>query len=196
MGAIANSVDVVVMGGGLAGLTAANRAAEQGLSVVVLEQGTEAKYAYNTRYSGGLLHVAFKDKQASPVAITAAIGKHDQDHALTHAPLLAQDSARAVEWLQNAGAQFEINGPFEFQRRIFAPMRPRIAGLDWRGYGPDQLLERLRARLESQGAQMRLGARVETLVIDDGRVRGVQVREHGQPTRYRARSVIIADGRF
>ena len=48
--------------------------------MVVLEQGTEAKYACNTRYSGGLLHVAFKDMQASPVAITAAIGKHDHDH--------------------------------------------------------------------------------------------------------------------
>ena len=45
--------DVVVIGGGIAGLIAANRAAQLGLRAIVLEQGTAEKYLCNTRYTGG-----------------------------------------------------------------------------------------------------------------------------------------------
>lgn len=196
MQAIPNDVDVAIMGAGLAGLTAANRTAEQGLSVVVFEQGTDAHYACNTRYSGGLLHVAFKDMQAPPREIATAIGAHDSDPELRHSALLAEESTRAIEWLQAAGARFEVNGPFEFQRWIFAPMRPRIAGLDWRGYGPDQLLGVLRARLESQGGQVCLGARVDALRMDRGHVCGIDVACGDELIACTARNVIIADGGF
>ncbi len=53
--------DLIIIGGGLAGLTTANRALELGLRPIVLEKGKEADYPCNSRYSGGLFHVAFKD---------------------------------------------------------------------------------------------------------------------------------------
>ena len=51
--------DLVVIGGGIAGLTAAGRAAQAGLRAAVLERGTDEQYACNSRYSGGILHIAF-----------------------------------------------------------------------------------------------------------------------------------------
>ena len=53
-----DAFDVVVVGGGIAGLSAANRAAQQGLKVAVLERGDGPQYLCNSRYSGGVLHIA------------------------------------------------------------------------------------------------------------------------------------------
>ena len=61
MSAVATRYDVVVVGGGIAGLVAAGRAAELGLSVVVLEQGEGERYLCNTRYTGGTFHVGYTD---------------------------------------------------------------------------------------------------------------------------------------
>ena len=41
--------DVVVIGGGIGGLSAAVRATQLGLKAAVLERGTDAQYACNSR---------------------------------------------------------------------------------------------------------------------------------------------------
>ena len=48
-----NEYDLVVVGAGIAGLTAANRAAELGLKVVVLEKGQDESYPCNSRIATG-----------------------------------------------------------------------------------------------------------------------------------------------
>ncbi|MCC7081048.1 MAG: FAD-binding protein, partial [Burkholderiales bacterium] len=52
---------MAVVGGGMAGLVAANRAAQLGLKVLVLEQSEADRYLCNSRYTGGTLHVAMSD---------------------------------------------------------------------------------------------------------------------------------------
>ena len=54
--------DAIVIGGGIAGLVAANRAAELGRRVAVLEKGTAEKYLCNTRYTYGTFHINFSLK--------------------------------------------------------------------------------------------------------------------------------------
>ncbi len=61
--------DVVVVGGGLAGLTAANRAAEQGLRALVLEQGESEAYLCNSRITMGFFQIALHDIASGGAAL-------------------------------------------------------------------------------------------------------------------------------
>ncbi len=54
-----SSFDVLVIGGGIAGLVAANRAAELGKRTVVLEKGTADRYLCSSRYTGGTFHIGY-----------------------------------------------------------------------------------------------------------------------------------------
>ena len=53
--------DVVVIGAGIAGLVAANRAAQLGKRVVVLEKSEDESYLCNSRYTYGTFHINFTD---------------------------------------------------------------------------------------------------------------------------------------
>ena len=52
---------MIIIGGGIAGLTAGVRAAELGLRPLMLEQGEGIAYPNNSRQSGGILHIGFRD---------------------------------------------------------------------------------------------------------------------------------------
>ena len=60
--------DLVIVGGGIAGLATANRAAELGCRVVVLEKGEDERYPCNSRVATGALNVAHTDPYSDPAA--------------------------------------------------------------------------------------------------------------------------------
>ncbi len=187
--------DLIVAGGGLAGLTAANRAAGGGLSVLVLERGREPDYFCNSRIAGGLLHVAFRDMTRPAAEIGASVAEAvggAGDPATALAPLLAGDAGKVLAWLRAEGGAFVRGGAPEFMRWVMAPPRRRRGGLDWKGRGPDALLRRLTRNLASRGGKLRLGCPAEALAVEEGRVAGVQTTAGTE----RARFVLIADGGF
>ncbi|MET0781177.1 MAG: FAD-dependent oxidoreductase, partial [Microbacterium sp.] len=99
------NVDVVCVGGGLAGASAALRAAELGLRAAVLEQGDDEHYSCNTRISGGTLHVAYQSPYESPDVLAAALSDvtfGSVDPALRH--MLSERAREAVDWLEACGA--------------------------------------------------------------------------------------------
>ena len=184
------------MGGGLAGLAAANRAAQGGLSVLVLERGREPDYFCNSRIAaGGLLHVAFRDMTRPAdeirVSVLEAVGEGGGPETAL-APLLADDAGKVLAWLRAEGGAFVRGGAPEFMRWVMAPPRRRRGGLDWKGRGPDALLRRLTRNLAARGGELRLGCPVEALAVENGRVVGVQTAAGME----RARFVLIADGGF
>lgn len=191
--------DVVVVGGGIAGLSAANRAAQQGLKVAVLERGTDERYLCNSRYSGGVLHIAShnaKDpaEKLMEVIKHATSGKADPELARA----LATTAGRAIDWLHDEGAKYIRVGNIVWQQHVLAPPRPLVAGLDWKGRGPDVMLRQLAANLEKRGGKvMRLPA--AALMEKEGQCIGIEAAEDGKGAsrqQFHARAVVLADGGY
>jgi len=189
--------DLVIVGGGLAGLTAGVRAAQLGLRPLVLEQGDGQDYPCNSRQSGGILHIAFHDPYRPARELVGIIDRLTGGEAkpeLAHA--LAQTGARLIAWLQGQGARFMRFNPQEGYRWCLAPPRALRAGPDWEKRGPDLLLRQLARSLAEMGGKLQLRARAETLLIKEGRCVGVRGVCDGRPAEWLARHCVLADGGF
>jgi fumarate reductase flavoprotein subunit len=189
--------DLIVVGAGLAGLTAANRAAELGRRVLVFEKGEDERYACNSRIATGVLNVAHTDPNSDPALLRKAIEVDTEGYAAPAlAEMLATNAGRVMQWLRAEGARV-IKVPIQGKSRwMLAPPRTLTAGLDWKGRGPDVLLQTLAANLKRRGGALLLGARVHGLRVDAKRCVGVAVRQGTRPFDAKAGAVVLADGGF
>ncbi|OGA50265.1 MAG: hypothetical protein A3G24_17250 [Betaproteobacteria bacterium RIFCSPLOWO2_12_FULL_62_13] len=195
--------DLVSVGGGFAGMIAANRAAQLGLRTAVIECGSDAAYRCNSRFSGGLMHVSYKDPALPREELLRAITEITEGHA---SPALAQaivdHCKRGLEWLQAEGARFARVDP-SMQRAdigsrawILAPIRPPVTHLEWKGRGADVTLRMLEQNLVKRGGVVHRGTRAIALVMEGGSCRGVRVVSNNTETVIRASAVVLADGGF
>jgi len=190
-------LDLAVVGGGYAGLVAANRAAQLGLKAVVLERGNEELYPCNSRYAGGVLHVSYHDVTDPVPELTQAIveiGEGWTKPALAAA--MAGSAARAVKWLTDEGAAFGPPSTTSWRKHVLAPVRPSVPQMEWKGHGADVTLRRLEQNLVGRGGEFHRNARATSLIVENGRCVGVNVEENGGAREYRARAVVLADGGY
>lgn len=189
--------DLIVVGGGLAGLVAGTRAAERGLRVAVLEQGTDPRYPCNTRWSGGIIHVGYTDPKEVPDAIRDAIARMTRGHTdPALAEVLITDTTRVIDWLRVQGGKFIRAGAVTWQNWMMAPPRRLAAGPDWQGRGPDVMLRLLGDRLRHFGGELILGAKARSLILRDDRCEGLIADRGGDTLTLPARAVVLADGGF
>jgi fumarate reductase flavoprotein subunit len=189
--------DVVVVGGGLAGLCAALRAAERGGSVLVLEQGPGERYPCNSRASGGIFHVAYHDMKTDPAELAALLrARMPQGARDDLAEAMAGRAAGLIDWLSGHGVTFVRASGVEWHRWTAAPPRPLKAGLDFPGHGIDAVLTRLAAALRARGGVLETGHRLVAARRDgEGFALSLQA-ERGDAVEALARSLVIADGGF
>lgn len=188
--------DLIVVGGGIAGLTAANRVAQLGRRPLLLEKGTDELYLCNTRYTGGTLHVCMADIMSGEAAHLAAIEKLCDNARPDLARAMARNAERAVRWLQEEGCKFIKASASPHHRWVLAPPGRKGPGLDWKGRAGDVLLRRLGANLEERGGTFMRGVRVRSPLMDGQRCIGVEAEVGGEMTSFRAEAVILADGGF
>ncbi|WP_051481586.1 FAD-dependent oxidoreductase [Paraburkholderia nodosa] len=192
--------DVAIVGGGLAGLVAANRLTELGLTAIVLEAGDEARYPANSRYAGGVFHIAFHDLDEAPSQLCEAIAQASaglRDASLADA--IARDGARVARWLGRHGAQFGRGGDYPFMGNMLMPFSLRETGFKnhWRDKGGDRLLQTLESAFVAAGGRFMRGARAIELIMTDGLCTGVRAQTpDGDRIAIRANAVILADGGF
>jgi fumarate reductase flavoprotein subunit len=189
--------DLVVIGGGLAGLTAAVKAAELGLRVVVLEAGTADRYLCNSRLAMGFFNVAFSDIWQGKTVLRQAIvavtsGAADPDLAES----LSENIGPALRWLRSRGVRIIVGNWRPGSHAMLAPPAAIGAGLRWPGRGPDQTLRRLESLLLAQGGRVVRGMRASELIMSRERCVGVTAESAQGSREFLASAVLIADGGF
>src|SRR5260221_13326608 len=118
------NADVIVVGGGLAGLAAGNRALDLGRSAVILEASGDRKYLCASLLSGGLFHVAYRSVNAPPEELAAKVIAATQRHVEpTLARALADNAGRSIQWLKSLGVEFTRIEPDQGWRdHVAAPL--------------------------------------------------------------------------
>ena len=183
--------DVIIIGAGIAGLVTANRAAQLGKRVVVLEKGTEDKYLCNSRYAYGTIHINYSDLGQDEDVLMAKIDAATEGVARKDlARAVAKDGRRLVQWLKSENVDVvKLDG---YQTAVLAPAWRKGFGLTWKDYGSDIALQRLGANFEKRQGRILRGTRARGLKLVPG---GVDVDTEGSG-KLRAAFVVIADGGF
>lgn len=191
-------IDIAIIGGGFAGMTAALRLAEAGRKPVVFEAGAEDFYKCNSRVATGALHISFhspmepvEDLYEAIVSGSGGTAREDLARAV------AERAGMTIQWMRDRGSEFEDHPRRMNGVPMMAPLREMVAGLDWEESGPHLFLQNLEARLVKAGGELRRGCRVKKLLREgEGPVTGLEVETPNGAKTFAADAVVIADGGF
>ena len=192
--------DLLVIGGALAGLTAANRGLELGQRVAVLEAASEPSHACASRVNSGCFHVAFRGLANDPDVLVEAL--EGITHGFTDpqlASLIGHNATRSVRWLAAAGVEFKpISPTVEWKQDVFAPYGgfQESTTYIWKGWGADLALDVLERRVSKLGGRVLRGTKLVELTMEHGRCCGAVGEGADGRVSYRAKAVVLADGGF
>lgn len=203
---------IVVVGCGVAGLSAAVAAAEEGARVIVLERAPREERGGQSRYTeaylrmksetevtddfethlaengAGFISPALIEEAGQPPAGRSALANSisiaDPDVIET----LAANAGPTIAWLKKLGVRFDFL-PTQFLTRS----QPRLLPVG----GGQALVEALAARAEKLGVEFLYETAARDLVrAEDGTVCGVGVKPRGAPARKLLGQVVLACGGF
>lgn len=189
------SCDIVVIGAGGAGLSAAAQVASMGAHVIVLEK--QGIIGGNTNYSTGGLNAAetsvqkglgIVDSRQSHYDDTMAGGHYINDPSLVET--LVNKAAAAVEWLISLGADLSNVGQLagSSQKRTHRPDGGAAIG--------PHLMAVLSKAVKSENISVRTRNTVTALTEQNGKVTGVKVSTPTGTYSIKSKAVIIATGGF
>lgn len=210
------AVDVIVVGGGNAGFTAAHAAAVRGRKVVLLEKGSEDLAGGNSFYTAGATRIAHDG-----LSDLADWVERDERHGRTEVPpysaeeyaadlakvtegrndpgltkVLVEESQPTLRWLNSLGLKYRLM----YERQAFE--RPDGSYLFWGGLhvgnvggGEGLIADHTRVAAEL-GIDVRYSHAAKSLVVEDGRVVGVVADSPAGELTLRAESVILTAGGF
>jgi tricarballylate dehydrogenase len=208
--------DVIVIGGGNAGFSAAHAAAERGRRVIVFERGAAEMAGGNSFFTAGATRI----NHAGLADIIDFI-EPDERHQRTEVPpysaeeyladlkkvtdgrtdpelaqVMVSEAQDAVRWLHSLGLRYRLM----YERQAYE--RPDGGFLFWGGLhvgnvdgGEGLIADHTRAAAKL-GTEVRYGAQATGLVVEDGRVVGAEVEDGSGAHVFRADSVILASGGF
>jgi tricarballylate dehydrogenase len=211
-------VDVLVVGGGIAGLSAALAARESGAAVRLIERAPKAERGGNTRFSNGALRAVYRgledirrlipDLSVESAACTdfgtylperyladiARVTEGRADPMLSR--ILVDESFDVLAWLMTHGVRYDP---------LWSAQAPPVDGrvtfyggsaVEARGLGAG-LVNALYAALETNGVRVTYGARAIGLLRAGRGVHGASVRtSNGKTYDISANSVVLGSGGF
>lgn len=208
--------DVIIVGGGNAGFTAAHAAAERGRRVILLEAGEADMAGGNSFYTAGATRITHNgldelrdwlepdERWATTVvppytaddyrADLEKVTEGRNDPELTE--VLVSEVTSTLRWLQGKGLKYRLM----YERQAYE--RPDGSYLFWGGLhvgnvggGEGLIADHTRVAQES-GIDIRYGHRATELLVDGDRVVGVRVTTGEGEVELRAESVILTAGGF
>jgi flavocytochrome c len=188
-------VDVVIVGAGIAGLSAALEAANAGASVLVVDMSTVGGgHAILSNGAVCMIDTPLQEKQKivdSPALAERDFLTRGEDNDIRWVAAYVRDSREWLyDWLTELGVSFESLA------RPAGNSVPRLHLTRGKGLG---LVEPIyRACLRHRNIRFHWASVAEDLIIRNGRVTGVRVRDLRRRTRrdLSARNVIVATGGF
>ena len=205
--------DLLVVGSGIAGLSATVTALQAGLTTITLERSTEAEFGGGTRWTEAYMRMK-NDSEVSddfetvfaenaganldPNVIVAAGGGYDdwpsyvKAHPFPDPELIGRFAERApltIGWLKEFGLKF---GPQPIY--LLTQNTTRIAAQG----GGLALIERLREEAIALGGELRYRTTaIDLLRAEDGTVEGVlAIGPDGKRIEIRARNTVLASGGY
>jgi len=188
--------DVVIVGAGGAGLTAAVRATQEGAKVLVLEK--MSMVGGNSLKASGGMNCAGTKFQAAAGITDSGVQEFIEDtmnggHQLNDLALvttMAENSAEAVEWLESIGAplpKVAATGGTT-HKYLHSPEDGSPVGA--------YLVAKLSEEAEKQGIEIMLNTKATEILMDGGAAVGVKAEDAAHDYTINAKSVILATGGF
>ena len=187
--------DIVVIGSGIAGLTAAIAAKEKGSNVLVIEKQGMLGAGDSMNISTGITAGGSKFIQEHGIK-----GKSTQDY-VDHLMKQAKDKGipinkanvetyarrggEIIDWLEQLGVPF---GRFQEDKHFHITK-------DGSAPGP-HIMKALKAEVEKQGIPYRLNSKVTEILSDHGKAIGVEVSTPEGKYKVLSKAVIVATGGF
>ena len=194
--------DVVIIGAGAAGLSAAVEASLTGASVLVLEQNS--MQGGSTARSGGKLlaadteyqkNMGIEDSAEAFADYLIEVGENQVSEEKIN--YIAEQSNDIIVWLEDLGVKFAAE--LEPLHDTFNPIRGHYTlggGGKTDGKG-GSITNSLKAEAESQGVEFLFHTTANSLIIDNKDVVGVNAtKKDGSNVTVNAKSVILATGGY
>ena len=194
------TTDVVVVGGGGAGMVSASTVKELGKDVIILEKASIL--GGNTARATGGINAAdtkyqrekgIKDSKELFFKDTMAGGHNLNDPNLVN--ILASKSNDTIEWFDSIGAKFSDVGKMG-GASVNRAHRP-VDGNGLKLPVGAVMVEKLITHCNKLGVKIVTGTKVESLIVSDGRVTGVRATKlDGTKLIVNSKAVILAMGGF
>ncbi|MCR5605265.1 MAG: flavocytochrome c [Treponema sp.] len=187
--------DIVVIGAGGAGLTAATEAASKGLKVIVLEKmgvvggnTNSATGGLNASETSVQKKLGIEDSNEQYYQDTMKGGYNLNDPELVRTQVTK--SAETVDWLISLGADLSDVGKMagSTNKRTHRPTGGAPVGT--------HLVKVLNKAAIDAGAEIDLNSKVTEIISENGRAAGVKVTSEAGDYTIKANAVIIATGGF
>lgn len=190
------SCDVVIVGAGGAGLTAAARATEDGASVIVVEK--MPMVGGNSLKATGGMNAAGTAFQEALGITDSGVQEFIEDtmnggHQLNNIDLvttLSEKSSEAVDWLASIGAELPKVAATggTVHKYLHEPEDGSAVG--------SFLVEKLNAYCEQLGVNVMLNTTATRILVEDEAVCGVLAEDSGHNYTIKAKAVVLATGGF
>ena len=188
--------DVVIVGAGGAGLTAAVRATQEGAKVLVLEK-MQMVGGNSLKASGGMNCAGTKFQEALGIT-DSGVEEFIEDtmnggHQLNDPDLvrtMAENSSDAVDWLASIGAELPKVAATggTTHKYLHSPEDGSPVG--------SFLIEKLSEEADRQGIEIMLNTKATKILMEDGAAVGVLAEDKEHEYTINAKAVILATGGF